>query len=284
MADSKDSFLWAVKQQESGGNYNAVNSGSGALGAYQVMPANVPSWTRQALGRSLTPAQFLADPSAQDAVARSILGGYYDKYGASGAASMWYSGQPDPTKNYGTPPVSAYVAQVLSRMNTSSPVGTPGTTQTGLTSDLGGVLADGLQQGLIVAFKSIMGPLFKWGFWFMETGIGFAAVVVGALLMAQKSDTVRSVEAGMFKTAAPEAAPAVTTVEKGVDQSQENKRKAAQVRDQERRNRESAQKTREELKTNTTRQKEAENVRLARAKRILEPKDYREYRKEQTGR
>ncbi len=120
MTNSLNAFLYAERQQESGGNYSAVNASSGALGAYQVMPANVASWTERALGHSLTPQQFLASKSAQDAVANTILGGYYSQYGPAGAAAMWYSGQPNPNASYGSPPVSSYVASVLAIMGGSA--------------------------------------------------------------------------------------------------------------------------------------------------------------------
>lgn len=115
-ASSVDAFLWAIGQQESGGNYSSVNSSSGALGKYQVMPANIPSWTKRALGHSVSTSEYLHSPAEQEAVARTILGGYYAKYGAAGAAAAWYSGQPDPNKTYGNPPVYKYVASVLALM------------------------------------------------------------------------------------------------------------------------------------------------------------------------
>lgn len=116
-ASSLDAFLWAIGQEESGGNYNAHNPG-GAIGKYQVMPSNVANWTQQALGQSLTPSQFAASPSAQEAVAKTILGGYYQKYGPAGAAAMWFSGQPDPnsTASDGNTTVRGYVANVISLM------------------------------------------------------------------------------------------------------------------------------------------------------------------------
>jgi hypothetical protein len=117
-----DQFLWAERDQESGGNYSAVNSSSGALGAYQVMPSNVPDWTTKALGHPVSTSEFLDSPADQDAVARTILGGYYSEYGAAGAAAEWYSGQPDPTKTYGDPPVWQYVQDVLAKMG-SAPAG-----------------------------------------------------------------------------------------------------------------------------------------------------------------
>ena len=115
---SFEAFLWSLTQQESGGNYGAVGvwvNGDRAYGRYQVMGRNIPSWTKKYYGRSLTPAQFLASKAAQDAVVRGVLGGYYKKYGAAGAAAMWYSGQPNPNKTYGNPPVKTYVNSVLSR-------------------------------------------------------------------------------------------------------------------------------------------------------------------------
>jgi hypothetical protein len=110
-----DQLLYGIRQVESGGNYSVVNS-IGAVGAYQVMKANIPSWTKRALGYSMTWQQFRDSRSAQDTVARVILGGYYNKYGAAGAASMWFSGQPNPNKTtsdgYNT--VRQYVNKVLS--------------------------------------------------------------------------------------------------------------------------------------------------------------------------
>lgn len=120
-------FLWAIRQQESGGDYKSVNSSSGALGAYQVMPSNLSSWEREAGLKNENSTQYLNDPSEQDAVAAKILGGYYNKYGDKGAAAMWYSGQPDPTKTYGNPPVYQYVADVVKLEGMSPNTGLPGT-------------------------------------------------------------------------------------------------------------------------------------------------------------
>lgn len=107
-------LLAGIKQVESGGRYSVVNS-IGAVGAYQVMKGNIPSWTRQALGYSLTWQQFRDSPSAQDKVAAYILGGYLKKYGAAGAASMWFSGQPNPNSSAsdGGNTVAQYVTKVL---------------------------------------------------------------------------------------------------------------------------------------------------------------------------
>ena len=46
MADdaNKSAFLAAIRSQESGGNYQAVQGSTGALGAYQVLPSNLNAW------------------------------------------------------------------------------------------------------------------------------------------------------------------------------------------------------------------------------------------------
>ncbi|MDB4872800.1 MAG: Phage-related minor tail protein [Massilia sp.] len=122
MTDPLQAFLNAIGQLESGGSYTAHNPG-GALGKYQVMPSNVGPWTKQALGHSETPAQFLADPAGQEAVARTILGGYYTKYGPEGAAAAWFGGpgtSPTSTKSDGNLTVRQYVAKVMSLMKSGA--------------------------------------------------------------------------------------------------------------------------------------------------------------------
>jgi hypothetical protein len=113
VAADKAGFLRAERQVESGGNYQVVNPGSGALGAYQVMPFNLPSWLADSGLPQMSGYAYLHDPAAQDRLAWVILGGYYDAFGPAGAAAMWYSGQPDPSKTYGDPPVYVYVQNVM---------------------------------------------------------------------------------------------------------------------------------------------------------------------------
>lgn len=161
MAISFEAFLWSLTQQESGGSYGAIGdwvNGHRAYGRYQVMDFNIPSWTKQYYGTSLTPQQYLNNPAAQDAVVRGVLKGYYDKYGPEGAAAMWYSGQSDPSKTFGKPPVYKYVQEVMSRA-ASNPSASLGGGGGGGSSGGGGttakidpnVLADqyGLVKGLI---------------------------------------------------------------------------------------------------------------------------------------
>jgi hypothetical protein len=95
-------FRQAIIGKESGGNYNAVNPDSGALGIGQVMPENVGPWTQKYLGKALTPQQFLKDRAAQDAVVNGRFNDMLKDQATAGfsgeqmirrAAAVWYSGQ-----------------------------------------------------------------------------------------------------------------------------------------------------------------------------------------------
>jgi len=122
-----ENFRNAIIGQESGGVYSKVNKSSGALGKYQVMPINVASWSKAALGYSVTPAQYLHSPQIQDAVASHQLQQYYSKWGPAGAAVAWYAG-PRTASNYvrnpsgynkkqgAYPSINAYAMSVLKRM------------------------------------------------------------------------------------------------------------------------------------------------------------------------
>jgi hypothetical protein len=99
---SLDNLRNSVIGNESGGNYSAVNPDSGALGYGQVMPANVPSWSKAALGYTVSTRQFLANPEIQMKVINhrfesmmqdQIAAGYSGEELARRVASIWYSGQ-----------------------------------------------------------------------------------------------------------------------------------------------------------------------------------------------
>lgn len=135
---SFDDFFHAIMGQESGGNYRAVNGRTGAMGAYQILPSNIGPWSRQYLGYQITPTQFLNSSSLQDKLARAVLQAQFDRYGAAGAASWWYSGSAnnvDSTRSsHGEPSVSQYVQQVLARMTGDYGV-QPGSHSIGKTVD-----------------------------------------------------------------------------------------------------------------------------------------------------
>ena len=64
------------------------------LGAYGVMRSNVPSWTKEALGKEMTPEDFLANPKAQDAVFDYHFGKNVKSTGNPlDAASIWFTGK-----------------------------------------------------------------------------------------------------------------------------------------------------------------------------------------------
>lgn len=116
MVTEKQRFIAAERQQESTGNYQAQNPVSGALGAYQVLPSNLPGWLAASGQPQMSDNAYLNCNPCQDKLAWVILGGYFDRYGPAGAAAMWYSGQPNPNATYGNPPVYVYVRDVLALM------------------------------------------------------------------------------------------------------------------------------------------------------------------------
>lgn len=105
-------FINSEIDQESGGNYNAVSS-VGALGKYQIMPANLSSWESEAGLPQEAGNQYMQDHAEQDALGIFKLDQYYRKYGPSGAAAAWFSGQPTVTSGQ----VATYVNSVINRMS-----------------------------------------------------------------------------------------------------------------------------------------------------------------------
>lgn len=95
-----DAWKRSIAGIESAGHKNpygamgpTTSSGDRAHGKYQVMGANIPSWTQQALGYSMTPAEFLANPNAQEKVFEKIFGDYVKKFGnPQDAAAAWFAG------------------------------------------------------------------------------------------------------------------------------------------------------------------------------------------------
>jgi hypothetical protein len=93
----------AMGMVESSNNYNAVGpmvkkgmyAGERALGRYQMMPGNLPQWSKQALGRTVTSNEFLRSPEIQDAIFDYKFAQAAQKHGSfEDAASVWHSGRP----------------------------------------------------------------------------------------------------------------------------------------------------------------------------------------------
>ena len=100
MPGNMSAYADAIASIESAGSgdYAALGpltkKGNRAYGRYQVMDFNVGPWTEAALGKRMSPKEFLSDPAAQDAVFNHRFGDYVSQYGPEGAASMWFTGQP----------------------------------------------------------------------------------------------------------------------------------------------------------------------------------------------
>lgn len=120
MALSFEAFLYGMRSLESSDNWKAVGpktkSGDRAYGKYQIMGSNIPGWSRQYLGRSMTIQQYMSSEALQDELATAVLSSYYNKYGADGAAAMWFSGSPNPNSSAsdGYLTVRQYVAKMNS--------------------------------------------------------------------------------------------------------------------------------------------------------------------------
>lgn len=164
-------LVYAVGEVETGGiqplarRYTTVNS-IGATGRYQVMKANIPSWTKEALGRSYTLSEWLASPDAQDKTAAYFLGKHQKKYGSwQSAAAVWFSGQPNPdsTASDGGNTVRQYVDKVK-KFLTGTTVDTDG------TAAGGAVVGAGFTDGLFDTLTKAVAPLADIGAALMSVG------------------------------------------------------------------------------------------------------------------
>lgn len=123
----------AIIGQESGANFRAINRHSGALGYAQVMPENLPKWSREALGYVVSRRDFLARPDLQIAIVDFKLNQYWQRsiVASNGSvalaiqrvASWWYSGKPERYTNtapqyyngHRYPSIADYSQSVLQR-------------------------------------------------------------------------------------------------------------------------------------------------------------------------
>lgn len=89
--------------QESAGDPGAINPDSGALGLGQVMPENLPTWSREAIGREVSVQEFLEYPELQKQIIHFKLNQYWQAaivktsdptVACRRVASTWYSGNP----------------------------------------------------------------------------------------------------------------------------------------------------------------------------------------------
>lgn len=109
-----DRFLYALGQVESGGNYYALNTTSGAYGKYQIMPSNWPAWAQTYLGNRYAPQT----PANQEKVARGKVTALYwwlDSWPT--VAHWWLTGSSERNQNLWSSYSKRYVAKVMTIMN-----------------------------------------------------------------------------------------------------------------------------------------------------------------------
>lgn len=79
-------FLYALGQVESGGNYTARNTTSGAYGKYQIMPASWAAWAKTYLGSSTAPQT----PTNQEIVAHRKVTALYNWLDSWPTVAHWW--------------------------------------------------------------------------------------------------------------------------------------------------------------------------------------------------
>lgn len=98
-AAAQSPYADAIASIESAGSgdYRAVGpatrTGDRALGRYQIMGQNIRPWSKEVLGREVTPQEFMASPQLQDQIFNAKFGSYVDRYGPEGAARAWFAGE-----------------------------------------------------------------------------------------------------------------------------------------------------------------------------------------------
>jgi hypothetical protein len=124
----------AIGHMESTDNYGITGPATGndvPLGRYQVMASNLPSWSQGAIGRQVSPQEFLGNSDIQDAVFNHRFGGYLDQYGPEGAARAWFGGPGSLSKNGGArdvlgTSVDGYGKKFMSHFGGNAGVAQPG--------------------------------------------------------------------------------------------------------------------------------------------------------------
>jgi hypothetical protein len=127
-----NALLAAIQSQESGGNPRAVNTRTGAMGLYQILPSNITGtgkgWDKECLRQDLTTSQFLSNAQLQHEITGCKMRQYAATHQSKSSsteelvrrvASTWYSGNGDKWNNTrkqgpgGTEPsISEYTASI----------------------------------------------------------------------------------------------------------------------------------------------------------------------------
>jgi len=103
-------FMWAMAGQESGWDYYARNSSSGAFGKYQIMPFNWPAWSAQYLGHKRADQT----PYNQEKVAHGKLRDLYGWLGSwKRVAYWWLTGRTDRNEKKWSSYAKGYVTNIM---------------------------------------------------------------------------------------------------------------------------------------------------------------------------
>lgn len=103
-------FMWAMAQQESGGDHFARNASSGAFGKYQIMPANWPAWAEKYLGD----ARADQTPHNQERVAFAKIRELHGWLGDwQRVAYWWLTGKSDRNPKRWSRYARRYVANIM---------------------------------------------------------------------------------------------------------------------------------------------------------------------------
>jgi len=103
-------FMWAMAGQESGWDYNARNSASGAFGKYQIMPFNWPAWA----GKYLGDRRADQTPYNQEKVAFGKLADLHDWLGSwKRVAYWWLTGSSEKNEKQWSSYAKGYVRNIM---------------------------------------------------------------------------------------------------------------------------------------------------------------------------
>ncbi|MBA2372643.1 MAG: transglycosylase family protein [Chloroflexi bacterium] len=104
-----DRFLRALGSVESGGDYYALNSTTGAYGKYQIMPSNWPAWALKYLGDAYAPQT----PTNQEIVAHGKAHDLYHWLESWRRVAYWWLTGSSQTSGWSTYATS-YVNRIMS--------------------------------------------------------------------------------------------------------------------------------------------------------------------------
>ena len=199
-ASSVDKFLTALRQHESGGDYQAYNAAGGASGAYQYIQSTWSSYAKAAgFAQYANGPASAAPPQVQDAVAKYNALQLFNQSGSwKTAAESWYypAWANDPSKQNSVPypsagnteTIGAYGNQIVSMMG-------QGIGPQAKSSPNAPAFGSGAGGGIAVNFaRTQLGVPYAWGG--EQTGVDFdCSGLVQAAFRQEGVDLPRTAQA-----------------------------------------------------------------------------------------